>query len=89
MKDEFAPASARIHTYKIDGDARLSIDMPQVLSFLHQVDEVNPISIKVHGYIGEKCKFKFKGTESQLRDLLSIMGSDLEFKVKTVRKTLF
>ena len=89
MKDEFAPASARIHTYKIDGDARLSSDMPQVLSFLHQVNEVNPTAIKVHGIIDEKCKFKFKGTESQLRDLLSVMGDKLRFKVKTVRKTLF
>ena len=89
MKDEFAPASARIHTYKIDGDARLSSDMPQVLSFLHQVDKVNLTSIQVHGIIGEKCKFKFKGTESQLRDLLSVMGDRLKFKVKTVRKALF
>lgn len=89
MKDEFAPASARIHTYKIDGDARLSVDMPQVLSFLHQIDEVNPTSIKVHGYIGEKCKFKFIGTESQLRDFLFVMGGQLDFKVRKVRKTLF
>lgn len=89
MKDEFAPALARVHTYKIDGDARLSSDMPNIVSFLHQVDEVSPTGIKVHGIIGEKCKFKFKGTESQLRDLLSVMGERLEFKVKTVRKALF
>lgn len=89
MKDEFASISERIHTYKIDGDARLSSDMPIILSFLHQVDEVSPTAIQVHGLIGEKCKFKFKGTETQLRDLLSIMGERLEFKVKTVRKILF
>lgn len=89
MKDEFAPASARVHTYKIDGEARLSIDMPKIVAFLNQIDEINPTAIKVYGVIGEKCKFKFKGTESQLKELISIMGTRLEFKVKTVRKTLF
>lgn len=88
MKDEFAPASAKIHTYKINGDAYLSSYIPQVLSFLYQVDEVNPTSIQVYGLIGEKCKFKFKGTELQLRDLLSVIGERLKFKVKTVRKVL-
>lgn len=89
MKDEFAPASARVHTYKIDGNVHLSSDMPKVLSFLHQVDKVSPTAIQVYGLIGEKCKFKFKGTELQLRDLLSVMGERLEFKVKTVKKALF
>ena len=89
MKDEFAPASARVHTYKIDGNALLSIDIPKIVAYLHRVDEVSPTTIQVHGIIGEKCKFKFKGTESQLRNLLSVMGEKLDFKVKTVRKVLF
>lgn len=89
MKDEFAPASARVNTYKVDGNAYLSSDIPRIVAFLHQVDEVSPTTIHVYGIIDEKCKFKFKGTESQLRDLLSVMGERLEFKVRTVRKVLF
>ncbi len=86
MVDEFGPKK---YTYKISGESYLSSYMSNTVAFLNQVDGVIPTSIKVYGYIGDKCKFKFKGTELQLRELINALGNKLEFTVETVRKVLF
>ena len=89
MTNEFLGLGPKRHTYKISGDADFARNVPYLVGALNQVDEVIPTSIKVYGIIGESCKFKFKGTEKALRNLLSELSTELDFKVKKVKKVLF
>ena len=89
MANEFLEFGPKVYTYKIFGDTTYTSDMRNVVSVLNQVEGIIPTSIKVYGMLDDNCKFKFKGTEKALRNLLSELSVELEFNVKKVKKVLF
>ena len=89
MINEFLESGPKQYTYKIVGSACTSREMRYIIGALNLVEGVIPTSIKTFGIVGDDCKFKFKGTEKALRNLLSELSTELDFKVKIVRKVLF
>ena len=89
MTNEFLELGPKTHTYKIVGGTCLSSELRYVIGTLNLIEGVIPTSIKTFGVIDTDCKFKFKGTEKALRDLLSELSTELDFKVRKVKKVLF
>ena len=89
MTNEFLEFGPKIHTYKISGVTTYISDMRKVVAVLNQVEEIIPTSIRVYGMSDDNCKFKFKGTEKALRNLLSKLSTGLDFRVRKVKKVLF
>ena len=89
MTNEFLELRPKKYTYKIFGSTAFTSEMRNTVGFLNQIEEVIPTSIKVYGISYYNCKFKFKGTEKALRNLLSELSIELDFKVRKVKKVLF
>ena len=89
MTNEFLELGPKKYTYKIFGATTYISDMRKVVGALNQVEEIIPTSINVYGISDNNCKFKFKGTERALRNLLSELTIELDFKVRKVKKVLF
>ena len=89
MTNEFLELGPKQYTYKIVGSACTSRELRYAIGALNLVEGVIPTSIKVFGMMDKDCKFKFKGTEKALRNLLSELSTELDFKVKKVKKVLF
>lgn len=89
MTNEFLEYGPKKYTYKISGGTAYIGGMRNVVGVLNQMEEVIPTSIKVYGISDDNCKFKFKGTEKALRNLLSVLSTELDFKVRKVKKVLF
>ena len=89
MTNKFLELGPKTYTYKIFGDTTYISDMHYVICALNLVEGVIPTSIKIFGIADKDCKFKFKGTERALRNLLSILSAELDFNIKKVKKVLF
>ena len=89
MTNEILEFGPKQYTYKIIGSACTSRELRCTIGALNLVEGVIPTSIKVFGITDTDCKFKFKGTEKALRNLLSELSTELDFKVKKVKKVLF
>lgn len=76
------------YIYKIIGELEFTRDIPNLTSFLSQVEEVKLSSIKVSSCTGD-CKFKIKITESELREFISVICMKLSFKIKKIKRVLF
>ena len=89
MTNEFLELGPKQYTYKIIGNACNSRELRYAIGALNMVEGVIPTSIKTFGIMGNDCKFKFKGTEKALKNLLSELSTELDFKVRKVKKVLF
>ena len=89
MTNEFLELGPKQYTYKIVGNACTSRELRYAIGALSLVEGVVPTSIKVFGMMGSDCKFKFKGTEKALKQLISELSTELDFKVRKVRKVWF
>ena len=89
MTNEFLELGPKQYTYKIIGNACTSRELRYAIGALNTVEGVIPTSIKTFGIMGNDCKFKFKGTEKALKNLLSELSTELDFKVRKVKKVLF
>ena len=89
MTNEFLELGPKQYTYKIMGSACTSRELRYIIGTLNLVEGVIPTSIKIYGISDDNCKFKFKGTEKALRNLLSQLSIELDFKVRKVKKVLF
>ena len=89
MTNEFLELGPKQYTYKIIGSTCTSRELRYAIGALNTVEGVIPTSIKTFGIIGNDCKFKFKGTEKALKNLLSELSTELDFNVRKVKKVLF
>lgn len=89
MTNEFLELGPKQYTYRIVGTACTSRELRYAIGTLNSVDGVIPTSIKTFGIMGNDCKFKFKGTEKALKQLISELSIELDFKVRKVSKIWF
>lgn len=76
------------HTYKIKGRAYLSSNMAPIISALAQIKTIPVHSIKYKSF-DDIIQFKFKGSENQLREVISNLGNNFYFKTQRIKKVLF
>ena len=76
----------KIYTYKIKYETYTSYHAQDIVRFLFKTTEIKPTSIMNYGYFKEKIKFKYRGTEKQLREFLISIDDPFKIKSQKIKK---
>ena len=75
-------------TYKIKLDPSYLSDIPKLENILSKIDEVLITSIKTID-CGCRIQFKFRGTESNLKDLIDVFTTEFAVEFTNIQRVLF